>query len=180
MNDLLLLSALLPGPQHGYALKKQVGLISGRRELHNNLVYPLLRRFVQNGWVSKRQVSGDRGQTRELYALTAKGRQELLRRLADFSERQALSETEFNLRVGLFTLLDPATRERILAKRDAWLADREEKLARISASVDAGPWGSEVVQFLRERTRSERKWIAALARKSRRDTKAGTDLSTES
>jgi len=55
MNDLVLLAALLPGPQHGYALKKQVGMISGKPEMHNNLVYPLLHRFVQNGWVSKRE-----------------------------------------------------------------------------------------------------------------------------
>lgn len=177
MNDLLLLSALLPGPQHGYALKKQVGLISGRRELHNNLVYPLLRRFVQNGWVSRRQASGDRGQTRELYALTAKGKQELLRRLADFSEKQAISETEFHLRVGLFIVLDAAARERILAKRDAWLAARERNLALLAANVDTGPWGGEVVQFLRERVRTERKWIAALARKNRRETKAEPGLS---
>jgi len=81
MNDLLLLATLLGGPQHGYALKKQVGLITGQREMHNNLVYPLLRGFGQNGWISKRTAAGQRGQTREVYALTTKGKQELLRRL---------------------------------------------------------------------------------------------------
>jgi hypothetical protein len=45
MNDLLLLATLLEGPKHGYALKKQAGLILGEAELQNNLVYPLLRRF---------------------------------------------------------------------------------------------------------------------------------------
>src|ERR1700752_3802901 len=134
MNDLILLAALLAGPQHGYALKKQVGLITGKRDMHNNLVYPLLRRFVENGWVSKRQAAGQRGQTRELYALTAKGKQELLRRLADFTEKEAPSENEFHLRVGLFAVLEAETRARILAERDRWLAKREETLARISAS----------------------------------------------
>src|SRR5262249_3161399 len=102
MNDLLLLAALLAGPQHGYALKKQVGLFAGKRELHNNLVYPLLGRFVRHGWVSKRQAAGQRGQTRELYALTAKGKSELLRRLATCTEKEAGNEHEFHLRVGLF------------------------------------------------------------------------------
>jgi DNA-binding PadR family transcriptional regulator len=47
-----------------------VGLISGKGEMHNNLVYPLLRRFVESGWVSKRKGPGERGQTRDIYALT--------------------------------------------------------------------------------------------------------------
>src|SRR3984957_20717719 len=41
--------------------------------LHNNLVYPLLRRFVENSWVAKRTTDGRCGQKRDLYALTAKG-----------------------------------------------------------------------------------------------------------
>jgi DNA-binding PadR family transcriptional regulator len=169
MNDLILLAALLAGPQHGYALKKQVGLITGKRDMHNNLVYPLLRRFVENGWVSKRQAAGQRGQTRELYALTAKGKLELLRRLADFTEKEASSENEFHLRVGLFAVLDAETRTRILAVRDCWLAKREEALARIAASVDPGLWGGEVIEFRREQAQSERAWIARLERKAKRE-----------
>jgi DNA-binding PadR family transcriptional regulator len=180
MNDLLLLAALLAGPQHGYALKKQVGLISGKRELHNNLVYPLFRRFVQNAWVSKRHAAGQRGQTRELYALTAKGKQELLRRLAGFTEKEAVSENEFHLRVGLFTILSAPVRARILAARDSWLATREQRLARVSATVDPGPWGGEVVHYLRERIQAERKWIAALQRKSTREIKTQRDSSSTS
>jgi DNA-binding PadR family transcriptional regulator len=175
MNDLILLAALLGGPQHGYALKKQVGLITGKRDMHNNLVYPLLRRFVENGWVSKRQAAGQRGQTRELYALTAKGKQELLRRLADFTDKEAPSENEFHLRVGLFAALDAETRARILAGRDRWLAAREETLARISASVDPGLWGGEVIQFRCEQAHAERTWIARLERKAKREIR-GHDL----
>jgi DNA-binding PadR family transcriptional regulator len=171
MNDLLLLANLLAGPQHGYALKKQVGLFSGKREMHNNLVYPLLRRFVQNGWVSKRRTAGQRGQTRELYALTLRGKHELLRRLADFTEKEAHSETEFQLRVGLFNVLDAAARSRILAARDASLAEREQRVSRITDAVDPGPWGGEVIHHLRQRIQDERKWIAALERKSNRELK---------
>src|SRR5215472_322345 len=106
MNDLLVLAHLLPGPQHGYALKKQVGLIAGRGELHNNLVYPLLRRFEKSGWITRRTVPGQRGQTREVYAMTKKGKAELLRRLSQFSKKDAGSENAFRLRVGLFDSLD--------------------------------------------------------------------------
>ncbi|HUE44309.1 MAG TPA: helix-turn-helix transcriptional regulator [Candidatus Sulfotelmatobacter sp.] len=170
MNDLLLLSALLAGPQHGYALKKQVGLLTGQGAMHNNLVYPLLRRFVENRWVSHKQSAGERGQTREVYALTPKGKRELLRRLTEYGMEDARSENGFRLRVGLFAFLEHATREHILAMRDKFLAAREERLERIVSAVGAGSWGSEVVQFFREQLRAEREWIAGLTRKAKRET----------
>jgi DNA-binding PadR family transcriptional regulator len=168
MNDLLLLATLLAGPQHGYALKKQVGLITGRRAMHNNLVYPLLRRFVENAWVSQRQSAGQRGQTREVYSLTAKGKQELLRRLREYPDSEAANDNAFRLRVGLFAVLDAETRRRILASRDAFLALRQQRLVQISALTEADTWGREVVRFFGDQARAERTWIANLARKSKR------------
>lgn len=168
MNDLFLLANLLDRPKHGYALKKQVGLISGQEEMHNNLVYPLLRRFVESGWVSKRRGAGERGQTREIYSLTGKGKQELIRRLSGASSKELASENAFHLRVGLFAVLDAATRGRILGERDRWLAEHEERLARLEGAMDLGLWGGEVVRFRREQIRSEREWIARLKRKAER------------
>jgi hypothetical protein len=62
MTDLVLLSALLGGPAYGYALKRTAGLIFGNGVLHNNVVYPLLKKFVASGWVEQTTVPGDRGQ----------------------------------------------------------------------------------------------------------------------
>jgi DNA-binding PadR family transcriptional regulator len=169
MNDLMLLSFLLAGPQHGYAMKKQAGAFSGQPDMHNNLVYPLLKRFVANGWVSKRSAAGKRGQTRGVYALTAKGRKELLRRLGKFTSKEAASENEFRLRVGLFMALDKDTCKRILNERDTWLAAREERFAKMEENIDLGEWGGEVVRFLREAARAERIWIASLKRKVERN-----------
>jgi DNA-binding PadR family transcriptional regulator len=165
MNDLIVLANLLDGPKHGYALKKRVGLISGQKEMHNNVVYPLLRRFIESRWVTKRSRPGQRGQTREVYALTNKGKQELLRRLGQFAGKEAASESSFRLRVGLFSILDTATRTRILAERDESLAGREQRLARLSSGMDLGPWGSEVVRFASRQIRAERKWISHLERR---------------
>lgn len=175
MNDLLLLSTLLAGPTHGYALKKRAGLIVGQAAIHNNLVYPLLRRFVENGWVSKRSAAGKRGQTRGVYALTPKGQQELLRRLSAFTEKEAASEAEFNLRIGLFFALDRGARQQILQERDRWLAAREERLVKLADSIDVGMWGGKVVRFLRERIKAERKWIAGLERSVKQE---GADMKT--
>ncbi|HEY1469644.1 MAG TPA: PadR family transcriptional regulator [Candidatus Acidoferrum sp.] len=168
MNDLLLLSTILAGPQHGYALKKRIGLMTGHGEMHNNLVYPLLKGFVAQGWVSCRTVPGQRGQTRERYALTAKGRKELLRRLREFSRKDAASDDAFHLRVGLFAVLDAEARERILAGREEWLEQRGNILANLAAAMDLGEWGGEVVAYRRSQIRAERQWTAQLRRKALR------------
>src|ERR1700690_2593148 len=126
MNDLLMLATLLDGPKHGYALKKRAVLISGRRDLHNNVVYPLLKRFVAQGWVARRTAPGQRGQIREVYALTAEGKAELVRRLGEFGESEAREMEEFSLRVGLFSILASEKQRNILAQRDLWLAAHQE------------------------------------------------------
>src|SRR5260370_13011052 len=159
MSALILLANLLGGPKHGYALKKQVGLVSGKSEMHNNLVYPLLRRFVESGWVSKRKGAGQRGRTREIYALTNKGKQELLRRLSQFTSKEAASENGFHLRVGLFSVLDAGTRGAILTARNEWLAARGKRLGRLSGALDLGTWGGAGVRFVCTHIESKRKRI---------------------
>jgi DNA-binding PadR family transcriptional regulator len=167
MSDLILLAALLEGPQHGYALKKLAGLLFGQEDMHNNLVYPLLRRFVENSWVVKRTTEGQRGQKRDLYALTSKGKLELLRRLSRFTLKEAPSENEFRVRVGLFSMLDRNVRERILAERDRFLAQRQGRLESIEtgmAAMNADDWGYSVLHFYLSQVRAERKWIGSLKR----------------
>jgi DNA-binding PadR family transcriptional regulator len=162
MNDLLLLATLLGGPAHGYALKKRVGQITGQSDMHNNLVYPLLKRFVAAGWVSRKTVPGERGQTRERYALTPKGKQELLRRLEQFTPKDAASAEEFQLRVGLFAFLGAAAREQIVEQREAWLAKRAERLNYLAANMELGEWGAKVVAFMAKQVEAERKWTSEL------------------
>jgi DNA-binding PadR family transcriptional regulator len=165
MNDLLLLATLLGGPKHGYALKKQAGFLSAQPDMHNNLVYPLLRRFVENGWVSKRKAAGQRGQTREVYTLTSEGKKEVLRQAARFTQREASSESEFAIRVGLFGLLDGAQRLAVLQVREEWLEQWEAKFDCMQDGMNIGEWGGEVVRFLRGQMRAERDWISGLKRK---------------
>ncbi|HKW57237.1 MAG TPA: PadR family transcriptional regulator [Candidatus Acidoferrum sp.] len=166
MNDLLILANLLPGPLHGYALKKQIGLVTGHGEMHNNLIYPLLRRFEQNRWITRRVVAGERGQTRAVYELKKKGKQELLRRLGQFTDKDAAFENAFRLRVGLFDILDSETRHKILSARGEWLSARQARVSRLTGALNAGPWGSEVLKMLAQQIRAERKWISRLKRKA--------------
>src|SRR5579863_6775268 len=121
MNDLIILATLLDGPKHGYRLKREAGFILGQGAMHNNLVYPLLRRFTAEGWVSKKTVPGDRGQTRLQYAITTLGRRELVARLSEFGESDASSFVGFITRVGMFALLEEPVRNRVLQRRESYL-----------------------------------------------------------
>lgn len=171
MTDLMILAMLLPGPKHGYQLKREAGIILGHDVLHNNLVYPLLRRFMNNKWVSRKTVSGQRGQTRNQYSLTALGHKELLARLSSFSEQDARSADAFRLRVGMFWLLSPEVRGRIMEAREKALRARTAAIKNIQGSFSLDRYAGEVTNHVRAEAESELDWIAHLRRleKSRKD-----------
>jgi len=164
MNDIIILALLFDRPKHGYQLKREAGFILAHGDMHNNLIYPMLHRFTNQRWVRRKAIPGQRGQTRQQYALTAKGREELLERLAEYSEQDSRSPYAFAARVGMFKLLPPETRLAILAKREAHLHAREQRLAIMKANVDIGSYGAEVVRFFSAQAQAERAWIARLRR----------------
>jgi DNA-binding PadR family transcriptional regulator len=164
MSDLIILATLLDGPKHGYQLKREAGFILGHGVMHNNLVYPLLRRFTAEGWVTKKSMPGERGQTRQQYAITALGRRELVARLSEFGEADASSFSRFITRVGMFALLEEPVRNGILQQRESYLRHREERLTAMRLNVELGIYGGEVVRYLIEQIESERVWIGRLHR----------------
>lgn len=164
MNDLLLMAMMLGGPKYGYQLKREAGWMMGQDPLHNNIVYPMLRKFLEEGWVSKKAVPGDRGQTRQQYALTALGRRVLFERLNSFTEDDASSPDAFHLRVGNFESLKPEARETILAERENYLQRRDHKLETLQEQMELGKFGGEIVRYLRKQIETEREWIRHLRR----------------
>lgn len=164
MNDLLMLAMMLDGPKYGYQLKREAGWIMGQEALHNNIVYPMLRRFLDEKWVNKKEVPGERGQTRQQYALTAEGRRYLFERMNAFEEADANSEDAFHLRVGLFPALKPEARESILTLRENYLQHRDEKLQALQGKMDLGKFGGEVVRYMRKQIEVECEWIRHLRR----------------
>ena len=164
MNDLIILALLLDGPKHGYQLKREAGFLLGHGDMHNNLVYPLLRRFTTAGWISKKSVPGERGQTRQQHSLTAAGRKELVGRLSTYSNTDASSFQGFTTRVGMFGVLPPETRERILDQREGYLRARQERLRVLRQNLELGVYGGEVVGHLMQQIQSELSWIRHLRR----------------
>jgi Predicted transcriptional regulators len=163
MNDLILLSLLLEGPKHGYRLKKEAAMLTMQQKLHNNIVYPLLNRFLKDGLITQCESDGERGQTRLLYELTSAGRQYLTERLSQFTESDAANESAFRLRVGLFDLLDVSTRSRILELRDKLLAEALERMSLIRKSHAMSGWPARSYDFVLSGIERERAWIAQLA-----------------
>jgi len=162
MNDLLMLTMMLGSPKYGYQLKREAGWMMGQDKLHNNLVYPMLRRFVEQKWVRKKAVPGERGQTRQQYALTAEGRHWLFNGITRFTEANAASENAFHLRVGLFAMLKPETRETILNMRESYLHSRDKKLGTLQDNMELGKFGTEIVRHMRKQVAMECDWIRHL------------------
>jgi DNA-binding PadR family transcriptional regulator len=168
MNDLIILATLLAGPKHGYQLKREAGLILGQGTLHNNLIYPMLRRFLAEGWVTKKTMPGKRGQTRQQYSITPLGQRTLIQRLSEYGEDDASSQEGFVARVGMFEILSPEARTRILAEREKYLGARDQKLAALQEQMELGTYAGTVVHYLREQIQSELLWIRRLRRPFKR------------
>ena len=164
MNDLLLLALLLDGPKYGYQLKREAGWMMGQEPMHNNIVYPMLRRFLEEGWVTKKALPGERGQTRQQYAMTAEGKRSLIERLSQFSEADASVEAAFYLRVGLFSALKADVQEAILGTREKRLEQRDQVLEGLQGKMDLGRFGGEIVRHMRQQIEMEQEWVRHLRR----------------
>jgi DNA-binding PadR family transcriptional regulator len=164
MTDLFLMASLLPGPKHGYQLKKEARVLLGDKKLHNNIVYPLLHRLEKQKWISSRVVPGNRGQLRREYALTRMGRKELLRRAAAPAAKEIEAFPAFLFRVGLFPTLTLEQRLHILGAREKVLQVKAQQVTDMRREMDLGAYGGEVVGFFERRTRLELAWIRHLRR----------------
>lgn len=161
--EILILRRLRSGPAHGYELRKRVEQTTGV-VLHNNSLYPALKRFEEAGAVTKTtQPQADRP-PRLVYTLTDVGHELLHDLLADFSPDQAADETEFLARLGQFSLLNSAERTSVLAARTTAVHAR---LAHLNAMRDLATehgerWGALATAELIRRHSRELAWLAEL------------------
>jgi DNA-binding PadR family transcriptional regulator len=163
MTDLILLATLLDGPKHGYELKKRAGLIFGQgMTIHNNLVYPLMKRFTTEGWVTKKTVPGERGQSKQQYSITAAGRRALIERLSAFDDDAARSADGFRIRVALLSMLPEETQDKILSGRTRALYELDVRMGAIEKEVELAVYPAEVVKFMREQLAGEIAWVRRL------------------
>ncbi len=159
--DVLILSHLAGRPSHGYELRQRVASVTGFA-LHNNSLYPALRRFEEAGAVTKTAQTQEGRPPRHVYEITATGRELLHDMLAELPVEQAGDDTEFLSRLGQFEYLSPEERCAVLDARHAALSAQLEHLTGLVEVSREHPWGAVVLAELINRTTGERNWLERL------------------
>jgi len=78
----LILSLLSQGESYGYALIQEIKRLSGDKiEWTDGMLYPVLHRMEDNGWIKSRWVENDNGRKRKYYSIKKDGQQALKEKL---------------------------------------------------------------------------------------------------
>ncbi|HXE30586.1 MAG TPA: PadR family transcriptional regulator [Terriglobales bacterium] len=88
--DLLILKTIALEPSHGWGIAQRIQQIS-RDELkvQQGSLYPALHRLEQQGWIRADWGASDNGRRARFYSLTAAGRRQLQRELAEWDRLSA-------------------------------------------------------------------------------------------
>jgi DNA-binding PadR family transcriptional regulator len=161
--EIVILRRLFGGPAHGYELRKRVEETTGF-VLHNNSLYPALKRFEEAGAVTKTAERQEGRPPRLVYTLTDVGRELLRDMIADLPPEAAANDGEFMARLGQFSLITPAERATVLAARADAVRARLAHLRKMQAlATEHGEhWGSLVAAELVSRAEQELDWLADL------------------
>jgi PadR family transcriptional regulator, regulatory protein PadR len=74
----LILSLLSKGESYGYALIQEVKRLSGDKiEWTDGMLYPVLHRMEDNGWIKSRWVEVENGRKRKYYSIKKDGQKAL-------------------------------------------------------------------------------------------------------
>lgn len=166
--EIFVLSILRTGPVHGYELKRRVQRPSFT-PLSNNSLYPMLRRFENDGIVTKTVEEQDGKPSRNVYEITDAGRQRLTDLLRSLPQSLATNDEEFLVRLSFFPEIPLESRRAILSSRLAVLDARHAQVARLVDETDSTPrreWQKIAMQRELDVVDNERKWIAVLAKKA--------------
>ena len=168
--EILILRRLRSGPAHGYELRKRVEQTTGV-VLHNNSLYPALKRFEEAGAVTKTAQPQDGRPPRLVYALTDVGEDLLHDLLAELPLDQAADETEFLARLGQFSLLSSAERAVVLAARTRAVQTQlaHYNTMRALAAEHGERWGALATAELIRRHEHELAWLEELGELAARD-----------
>jgi DNA-binding PadR family transcriptional regulator len=162
--DILMLRVLADQERHGYEIKKQVERILGGRSINNNVLYPALRKYEDQGAIERVAAVADPGRPpRNVYRLTDTGHDLLQAMITDTDPAVLGDDNEFQTRVAFFADLDAEERLRILAARREILEARIAHMESLRPDAQAEPWGLRVMNFGIGRYRNELAWLDELA-----------------
>ena len=161
--EIVILRRLSSGPAHGYELRKRVEETTGV-VLHNNSLYPALKRFEEAGAVTKTAEAQQGRPPRLVYTLTDVGRDLLHDMIADLPPDAAADDGEFMARLGQFSLIEPAEQAAVLAARASAVRIRLAHFQTMQRlAVEHGEhWGALVTAEMIRRDEQELDWLADL------------------
>ncbi len=166
MLELSILGFLYEAPLHGYELRKRITALTGHvRPVGESTLYPAIRRLEKAGLLARETQQGPAAAPRHVLSLTAEGRRELLRRLAEAEGTEVTDENRwFTLLTFLRHLADPAAQAAVLRRRLAFLEeptsffyDGEHPLRAEELADDL--FRSGVLTIARATTQAELRWL---------------------
>ncbi len=158
-----MLRVLADQERHGYEIKKQVERILSGRSINNNVLYPALRKYEDQGAIERVAAVADPGRPpRNVYRLTDTGHDLLQAMIRDADPGLLSDDNEFQTRVAFFADLDAQERLRILAVRREILEARIAHMESLRPDAQAEPWGLRVMDFSIGRYRNELAWLDEL------------------
>jgi DNA-binding PadR family transcriptional regulator len=159
-----MLRVLADDDRHGYEIKKRVERILGGRSINNNVLYPALRRFEEQGAIERIAAEAEPGRPpRNVYRLTDTGHDLLQAMIRDADPAMLADENEFQTRVAFFADLDAEDRLRIIGVRRALIEQNLAHLTGLRPDAEGTPWGLRVMDFTTDRMRHELAWLDSLA-----------------
>jgi DNA-binding PadR family transcriptional regulator len=159
----MMLQVLADGDRHGYEIKKRVERIIGGRPINNNVLYPALRRFEEQGAIERVAAEADPGRPpRNVYRLTDAGHDVLRAMISEADPALLADDNEFQTRVAFFADLDPGDRLKIIAVRRAIIDAAIDHMTSMRPDAAASEWGQRVLEFSLSRFQLERAWLDAL------------------
>ncbi|MFF6984409.1 PadR family transcriptional regulator [Streptomyces sp. NPDC008343] len=167
MLELSILGFLYEAPLHGYVLRKRITALTGHvRPVGESTLYPAIKRLEKAGLLVRTTEQGPAAAPRHTLSLTASGRAELLRRLAEAEGPDVTDENRwFTLLTFLRHLDDPAAQAAVLLRRLAFLEEPAsffydgERPLRAEELED--PFRRGVLTVARATTEAELAWLRA-------------------
>ncbi|MFD4658178.1 PadR family transcriptional regulator [Kitasatospora sp. NPDC058444] len=167
MLTLAILGFLYDQPLHGYELKSRItGLTGHVRPVSDGALYPAIARLEKAGLLHRRTEPGSGAAPRQTLELTAPGRAELLRRLADPEQAEITDQIRFfTVTAFLHHLADPTRQAAVLRRRLGFLDAPSSFFydgtgQPVTAEREPNPFRRGMLLVARASTAAERDWLS--------------------
>lgn len=165
--ELLILIQIEMAPKHGYEIKKEIQRDLGYlTDVNHNMLYPTLRRFTEQGLITKKINKQDGKPNQFVYEITAAGKTKIMDLINAFSEKDAKHQIEFLIRVSLFKRISQENQLRILNMRKKDLEALWADLKKREGKHVDDLYRNEVLRVSISQVRGEMLWIDELIHKT--------------